>query len=362
MAALSLKDISKCYTNSMVLEDINLEISKGEFGVIVGPSGCGKSTLLRMIAGLEPISKGTIMLNDKIINNKEPKDRDIAMVFQNYALYPHMTVYENMAYGLRMRKYKKREIAKLVDKAADILQLSSLLQKIPQELSGGERQRVAMGRAIVRQPDVFLFDEPLSNLDSHLKVQMRQEIKRLHRELNVTVLYVTHDQTEAMTLGEKLIVINKGKIEQIASPLDIYERPASEFVGKFIGSPQMNILKGQVKNKKFYIDSKHTLEIPDMYIQDGREVILGIRPENIYLNNEQANHSNVFSVTVDEIELLGSDVLVYAYIQSDSAKLPILLRLHKLLNLKYKDIIKISIPKQHIHVFDAKTKQRIKKD
>ncbi|NQY43751.1 MAG: sn-glycerol-3-phosphate ABC transporter ATP-binding protein UgpC, partial [Legionellales bacterium] len=338
--------------SDVVLDNINIEIAKGEFGVLVGPSGCGKSTLLRIIAGLESITKGDIKLNNKVINKKEPKDRDIAMVFQNYALYPHMTVFENMAYGLRIQKYKKNEILKRVDKAAEILELSSYLYKTPQELSGGQRQRVAMGRAIVRQPAVFLFDEPLSNLDSHLKVQMRREIKKLHRELGVTILYVTHDQVEAMTLAEKLIVINNGKVEQISSPIGIYESPASIFVGGFIGSPQMNFVKGKINNNKFRISDNILLDV-DNFTNSTEEVVIGFRPENVYLNDNNSQYENSLQLKVDEIELLGSDVLIYTNIAGTEEDNKITLRMHKLLNLKHNDVVSVNIPKKHIHVFDA---------
>ncbi len=359
MATLELRNVTKKFKSDIVLDDINLEIAKGELGVLVGPSGCGKSTLLRMIAGLEPITSGDIKLNNKVINKKEPKDRDIAMVFQNYALYPHMTVFENMAYGLRIQKYKKAEILKRVDKAAEILELSSYLYKTPGELSGGQRQRVAMGRAIVRQPAVFLFDEPLSNLDSHLKVQMRREIKRLHRELGVTILYVTHDQTEAMTLAEKLIVFNKGRIEQISSPIGIYENPASIFVGSFIGYPSMNFLKGKIKNNKFVISDNELLDVNAETSNSVEDVVIGFRPENIYLNNDDYINENSLKLKVDEIELLGSDVLIYTNVEGVLENNKIILRMHKLLDLKYQDIISVNIPKKHIHIFDTNTGKSI---
>ncbi len=355
MATLELKNVTKKFETDMVLDDINISISKGEFAVLVGPSGCGKSTLLRLIAGLEPLTSGEILLNNKMINKKEPKDRDIAMVFQSYALYPHMSVFENMAYGLRMRKHKKKEIQNRVDKAAETLQLTALLSKRPTELSGGERQRVAMGRAIVRQPAVFLFDEPLSNLDSHLKIQMRQEIKRLHRELNVTVLYVTHDQTEAMTLAEKLIVMNNGKIEQIASPLAVYEQPASKFVGGFIGSPQMNFIPATIQNSEVMLSCDLSFTINSLeYVNSNSDVLIGFRPENIYLN-QNGDSKNSFDLLVDEIELLGSDVLIYGTIQGLQTNRNIILRVHQLLELKHGDIISVCIPPENIHLFDSKT-------
>src|SRR6476661_4050160 len=246
MAALAFRDVRKSYRDLEVIHGVTTEVADGEFVVIVGPSGCGKSTLLRMVAGLEVISSGEIRIGSRVVNDLEPKDRDIAMVFQNYALYPHMSVYDNMAYGLRMRRMSRAEIKSRVARAAEILQLDGLLQRKPRQLSGGQRQRVAMGRAIVRDPKVFLFDEPLSNLDAQLRVQMRVEIKRLQQELGTTSLYVTHDQVEAMTLADRLIVMNAGDVDQIGPPLDLYERPATMFVAGFIGSPAMNLFPGEL--------------------------------------------------------------------------------------------------------------------
>src|SRR5687767_5905932 len=238
MAAVSLKDVRKSYTAELeVIHGVNMEIKDGEFIVILGPSGCGKSTLLRMVAGLETITAGEIVIGDRVVNNLEPKDRDIAMVFQNYALYPHMSVYDNMAYGLRIRKLSKEEIDARVQNAAAILELKKFLDRKPRALSGGQRQRVAMGRAIVREPKVFLFDEPLSNLDAKLRVQMRREIARLHQDLNATMIYVTHDQVEAMTLGDRIVVMNQGHVQQIDTPMRLYDHPANRFVAGFIGSP-----------------------------------------------------------------------------------------------------------------------------
>src|ERR671911_774749 len=246
MAQVHLRGVKKTYDNKIeVIHGIDMEIADGEFIVIVGPSGCGKSTLLRMVAGLERITGGEVAIGDRVVNELEPKDRDIAMVFQNYALYPHMSVYQNMAYGLKIKKMPKDEIERRVQKAAKILELGTFLQRLPRQLSGGQRQRVAMGRAIVREPAVFLFDEPLSNLDAKLRVQMRLEIKRLQRELGVTSIYVTHDQVEAMTLADRLIVMNAGVADQIGTPMDVYDRPASVFVAGFIGSPAMKFLAGQ---------------------------------------------------------------------------------------------------------------------
>src|SRR6187455_3324987 len=256
MAEISLKNVKKSYTAKLqVIHGVNIDVADGEFIVIVGPSGCGKSTLLRMVAGLEAITSGEIVIGDRVVNNLEPKDRDIAMVFQNYALYPHMSVFDNMAYGLRIRGLAKTDIAERVKRAADILELESLLQRTPRQLSGGQRQRVAMGRAIVREPAVFLFDEPLSNLDAKLRVHMRFEIQQLHRRLRTTSLYVTHDQVEAMTLADRMIVMNAGRAEQIGAPMDVYRNPATLFVAGFIGSPAMNFLAAKADgDNRFVLD------------------------------------------------------------------------------------------------------------
>ena len=287
MAAVSLKDVRKSYTPELqVIHGVSMEITDGEFVVILGPSGCGKSTLLRMVAGLESVSAGEIAIGGRVVNNLEPKDRDIAMVFQNYALYPHMSVYDNMAYGLRIRGLSQKDISGRVNKAAEILELKSFLERKPRALSGGQRQRVAMGRAIVREPQVFLFDEPLSNLDAKLRVQMRAELQALHRRLGTTSLFVTHDQVEAMTLAQRMIVMNAGRAEQIGAPLEIYARPATTFVAGFIGSPPMNLIP-----------------------RDGR--LLGIRPEHL---ERCAQADTMLAIDVDLIEPLGADTLVYGHI------------------------------------------------
>jgi len=284
MAAVSLRDVRKSYTADLqVIHGVSMEIADGEFIVILGPSGCGKSTLLRMVAGLETISAGEIAIGGRVVNQLEPKDRDIAMVFQNYALYPHMSVYENMSYGLRIQKMSKEEIDTRVQKAAAILELGKFLQRKPRELSGGQRQRVAMGRAIVREPQVFLFDEPLSNLDAKLRVQMRGELQSLHRRLGTTSLFVTHDQVEAMTLAQRMIVMNAGRAEQIGAPLEVYAKPATTFVAGFIGSPPMNLIP-----------------------KDGK--LLGVRPEHL----EPCTASEaMLTIDVDLIEPLGADIIVY---------------------------------------------------
>ena len=300
MAAISLSHIQKTYGKgpkaNTVIHGLSADIRDGEFVVIVGPSGCGKSTLLRMVAGLEEITSGTLQMGDRVVNDLEPAQRDIAMVFQNYALYPHMSVFENMAYGLKIAKVPEAEIRARVDKAAAILELSPLLQRKPRELSGGQRQRVAMGRAIVRQPQVFLFDEPLSNLDAKLRAQTRLEIQKLHRELGITSLFVTHDQVEAMTLAQRMIVMNGGHMEQFGTPEEVYNRPASTFVASFIGSPPMNLLR-------------HAPGTPEGQL-------LGIRPEHLQLTSGQG-----WSLQVETVELLGAERLVHARLGQEAVTL-----------------------------------------
>ena len=292
MAGLSLRNIGKMYQGGVeAVKDANIEIEDKEFVILVGPSGCGKSTTLRMIAGLEEITSGELYIGDKLVNDVAPKDRDIAMVFQNYALYPHMTVFENMAFGLRLKKMPKAEIEKKVYEAAESLDIKHLLDRKPKALSGGQRQRVALGRAIVREPKVFLMDEPLSNLDAKLRVQMRATISKLHQKLQTTFIYVTHDQTEALTMGTKIVVMKDGVIQQVASPQELYERPVNMFVAGFIGSPQMNFINAVLKkeNNKFYLEfGKHKIQLPegktknldDVYVN--KEVVIGIRPENVH--------------------------------------------------------------------------------
>src|SRR5213078_899464 len=282
MAGVSFRDVRKSYGDAEVIHGVTAEVADGEFVVIVGPSGCGKSTLLRMVAGLERISSGGIAIGPRVVNDLEPKDRDIAMVFQNYALYPHMSVYENMSYGLRLRGLSKADIDTRVRRAAGILELQAFLQRKPRQLSGGQRQRVAMGRAIVREPAVFLFDEPLSNLDAKLRVQMRFEIQKLHRRLSTTSLYVTHDQVEAMTLAHRMIVMNAGRAEQIGTPMDVYEDPQTMFVAGFIGSPAMNFMKAKATgNGSIALDLGGSVRAPNVHVESGRTIIVGIRPEHL---------------------------------------------------------------------------------
>jgi sn-glycerol 3-phosphate transport system ATP-binding protein len=310
MASLSFKNVIKRYHQGkqslQVIHGVNAEIADGEFIVIVGPSGCGKSTLLRMVAGLEEISGGEILIGPRVVNELEPADRDIAMVFQNYALYPHMSVFDNMAYGLKIKKLPADEIRRRVDKAAGILELSHLLDRKPRQLSGGQRQRVAMGRAIVREPQVFLFDEPLSNLDAKLRVQTRLEIQKLHRELGITSLFVTHDQVEAMTLAQRMIVMNAGNMEQFGTPDEVYARPATTFVAGFIGSPPMNLLEGQSTGPGRYAVGGLEIDLPaGASAPVSGAVILGVRPEHLVLGDTG------WPLVVEMVEVLGAERLIY---------------------------------------------------
>lgn len=322
MSQVSLQNVSKIYNgNVKAVDNVNLGIESKEFMVLVGPSGCGKSTTLRMVAGLEDISQGKIYIANRLVNDVPAKDRDIAMVFQNYALYPHMTVFENMAFGLKLRRYLKSEIIQRVNEGAEILGIKKLLNRYPRELSGGERQRVALGRAIVRKPLVFLFDEPLSNLDAKLRMQMRTELHKLHIRIQSTMIYVTHDQVEAMTLGDRIAVMKDGLLQQVDTPLNVYEKPKNKFVAGFIGSPPMNFMKGRLikKQDKFYFDEgvisvKITDEMRgglNKYL--GKEVIMGIRSENIYdkLFIFEAPAENIVKVICEVIEPMGSEVYLY---------------------------------------------------
>ena len=311
MANIALKNVKKSYGNNAVVHGVDVDIADGEFIVIVGPSGCGKSTLLRMIAGLEEVTGGEVSIGGKVVNKLEPKDRDIAMVFQNYALYPHMSVYDNMAYGLRIRKLSDADIETRVQKAAKILELDALLQRKPRELSGGQRQRVAMGRAIVREPAAFLFDEPLSNLDAKLRVQMRLEIQKLHRELKTTSIFVTHDQVEAMTLAQRMIVMNAGRAEQIGAPMEVYDNPATMFVAGFIGSPAMNFLPGFVKRGTLHLNEDVSIALPPAVLKktrDGDAITLGVRPEHFAVT------ASGLPFRVENAEALGADSLIHGVI------------------------------------------------
>ena len=309
MANVTLKNVVKRYDTKTIIDNISLEINDKEFLVLVGSSGCGKSTILRMIAGLEDITSGEIYIGDKCVNNLHPKDRDIAFVFQSYALYPHMSVYENIAFPLKMRNFKKDEIDRKVKEAAEILNLTDYLDRRPKQLSGGQRQRVALGRAIVRNPKVFLMDEPLSNLDAKLRVQMRSEIKKLHEKLQTTFIYVTHDQTEALTMGDRIVVLDKGVIQQVDEPEKIYYSPANTFVGGFLGSPSMNFIKSKVENStiKFNDYIINLSEPQKQLIQNREEIIVGIRPEKM----ESMSPNYEFTAGVDISEMLGSEKIVY---------------------------------------------------
>ena len=321
MARVQLKDVTKVFGKDiMAVNKANIDIQDKEFVVLVGPSGCGKSTTLRMIAGLEEVTAGEIVIGDRLVNDVPPKDRDIAMVFQNYALYPHMTVYQNMAFGLKLRKYPKEEIDNRVMEAAEILEIEELLQRKPKALSGGQRQRVAVGRAIVRKPKVFLFDEPLSNLDAKLRVQMRTEISKLHSKLETTMIYVTHDQMEAMTMGDRIVVMKDGLIQQVESPLSLYNKPVNKFVAGFIGSPAMNFMSGKLiqDNGTIFTDGKIKLAVPESISDiikgaDNKDIILGIRPEDVY----EADFTPGIKVkseaqlTIEVVEPMGNETILY---------------------------------------------------
>src|SRR5688572_25805695 len=315
MAEIVLKEVKKSYQKLQVIHGVDVTIADGEFIVIVGPSGCGKSTLLRMIAGLEQITEGEIAIGGKRVNEVEPKDRNIAMVFQNYALYPHMSVYENMSYGLRIRRMPPAEIEQRVQRAAKILELGPYLQRRPRELSGGQRQRVAMGRAIVREPAAFLFDEPLSNLDAKLRVQMRLEIQKLHRELKTTSIFVTHDQVEAMTLADRMIVMNLGVVEQIGRPIEVYDNPASLFVAGFIGSPAMNFLPGRREGDEVVVGEMRVPLPAELRAGAPQEITVGVRPEHLLQGD---GSGPVFRFKVDTVEALGADSLVHGMLGSGS--------------------------------------------
>jgi sn-glycerol 3-phosphate transport system ATP-binding protein len=352
MGAISLRNVEKTYGSgaklNKVIHGVNAEIADGEFVVIVGPSGCGKSTLLRMVAGLEEITGGEIHIAGRIVNSLEPSERDIAMVFQNYALYPHMSVYDNMAYGLKIAKVSKADIETRVQKAAKILELSQLLQRKPRELSGGQRQRVAMGRAIVRQPAVYLFDEPLSNLDAKLRAQTRLEIQKLHAELGTTSLFVTHDQVEAMTLAERMIVMNAGRMEQIGTPEEVYQRPATTFVASFIGSPPMNLMEGQADGTRFTVGSV-TLALPAAAPRNG-PLLLGVRPEHA----DPAPSG--WSLKVDVVEMLGAERLIYCKLGENSFTV----RLDATLPAPIVgNVLTVAVEAQRLHWFDPQTRQRV---
>ncbi|MBI9070394.1 MAG: sn-glycerol-3-phosphate ABC transporter ATP-binding protein UgpC [Melioribacteraceae bacterium] len=324
MADVVLKNICKSYDGKInAVDNVNLEVKDKEFVVLVGPSGCGKSTTLRMIAGLEEITKGELYIGGNIVNNVPPKDRDIAMVFQNYALYPHMTVYDNMAFGLKLRKFKKTEIAERVNYAANILGIEELLSRKPKALSGGQRQRVALGRTIVRKPKVFLFDEPLSNLDAKLRVQMRTEISKLHNKLQTTMIYVTHDQTEAMTMGDRIVIMKDGLVNQVDTPINLYNNPTNKFVAGFIGSPAMNFIHGKIVwNNELSFKTNNYPELfkfpnsvnRDLKALENKDVIIGIRPEDISLE-PKSEKSVKMTITIDVIEQMGNEIFFYFIVE-----------------------------------------------
>ncbi len=378
MASLSLRNIYKKYPGGVVaVSDFNLEIKDKEFIILVGPSGCGKSTTLRMVAGLEEISSGELYIGDRLVNDVAPKDRDIAMVFQNYALYPHMTVFDNMAFGLKLRKTSKDEIKRRVEEAARILDIEHLLERKPKALSGGQRQRVALGRAIVREPKVFLLDEPLSNLDAKLRAQMRTEITKLHQRLGTTFIYVTHDQTEAMTMGTRIVVMKDGFIQQVDAPQKLYEFPCNLFVAGFIGSPQMNFIEAKVlkENDDFFVEFgsedtktragvKYKIKLPatknkdnclDAYVD--KEVIFGIRPEHVH--NEPDLMANlpdgIVEANVEVTELMGAETYLYMNCEGQSINA----RVNPASTARAGDTIKIAIDPAKIHIFDKDTEKTI---
>ncbi|MEO6608612.1 MAG: sn-glycerol-3-phosphate ABC transporter ATP-binding protein UgpC [Aestuariivirga sp.] len=353
MSSVEIANVKKSYGQHPVIHGVSIDIKDGEFVILVGPSGCGKSTLLRMVAGLEPITAGDISIGGKIVNDLPPKHRDIAMVFQTYALYPHKTVAQNMGFALQMRKTPSTEIASRVKRAAEILDLVPLLDRYPKQLSGGQRQRVAMGRAIVRDPAVFLFDEPLSNLDAKLRVQMRAEIKELHQRLKTTIVYVTHDQVEAMTMADRIVVMNKGVVEQVGTPLELYDRPNNMFVAGFIGSPSMNLIKGTIRaGAKPHFELEGGIKLPLAKVAkslDGKSAYYGIRPEHL----ELANSGAPASVTV--VEPMGSETQLFAKLGNQ--KIVGLFR--QRLDAKPGDKLTLLPDVSAVHLFDAETSQRI---
>ena len=361
MAEVTLQKVCKRYGEVSVIEDLDLEVRDGEFMVLVGPSGCGKSTVLRMIAGLEEISAGTIAIGGRVVNQFAPKDRDIAMVFQNYALYPHMTVRENLEFGLKMRKTPRAEMERLVAEAADVLGMVDLLGRQPRQLSGGQRQRVALGRALVRHPAVFLFDEPLSNLDAKLRVQMRAEIKKLQRRFGTTAVYVTHDQIEAMTMGSRIAVMRDGRIQQVGEPLEIYQRPRNLFVANFIGTPPMNFLRARLDREgTAAFGSDFTLTLPPAMRpapgDEGREVVLGIRPENVVDAREGGRGITApLPLEVEFVEPLGDEVIVHGRVGEEV----LLCKLGPHRVPEAGSRLEVVIELEKMHVFDAGTELRM---
>jgi multiple sugar transport system ATP-binding protein len=363
MARVLLTNLNKKYDETHAVKDVNLEIRDREFVVLVGPSGCGKTTTLRMIAGLEDITSGEIRIDEKVVNDLPPMDRDIAMVFQNYALYPHMSVYDNMAFGLKMRKFARDEIEKRVRRSAEILGIQQLLERRPRQLSGGQRQRVALGRAIVRDPRVFLFDEPLSNLDAKLRVQMRVELKRLHHRLETTAIYVTHDQVEAMTLGDRVVVMKDGLVQQVGEPLELYGRPANRFVASFIGSPAMNFAEVTITDSGDGLWAEAAglrIRVPLRKAQAlarhaGAKVVLGVRPEALRMANGADPSDYAFDSTVEVVEPLGNEILLDVRAGSHL----MVARVDPGVRVKVRDAVRLSIDPERLHFFDAKTEAAI---
>ena len=359
MAQVVLKNLNKKYDEVHAVKDVNLTIRDKEFMVLVGPSGCGKTTTLRMVAGLEEITGGEISIGERVVNDLPPKDRDIAMVFQNYALYPHMSVYDNMAFGLKMRKFPKPEIAKRVKEAAEILGIQELLKRKPRQLSGGQRQRVAVGRAIVRHPQVFLFDEPLSNLDAKLRVQMRVELKRLHERLETTAIYVTHDQVEAMTLGSRVVVMKDGWVQQVGEPMEIYTRPQNKFVAGFIGSPAMNFIPVTINDAAgtlFAQANGFKVKVPadrqsKLGAYKGQPVTLGVRPEDLRVGALTDSGDLSFDAVVEVVEPLGAEILL----DVSAAGQSVVARVEPTVRAKTHEKIRLTFVPERIHFFDAKT-------
>lgn len=362
MAKVILEKITKRFTEVTAVDSVDLEIEDGEFMVLVGPSGCGKTTLLRMVAGLEELTEGTIRIGDRIVNDIPPKSRDIAMVFQNYALYPHMNIFENMAFALKLRKFSKEEIKKRVNEAARILDIEKLLSRKPKQLSGGQRQRVALGRAMVRQPAVFLFDEPLSNLDAKLRVQMRAELSKLHSQLKTTSLYVTHDQVEAMTMGSKIAIIKEGKLQQTGTPLDIYDKPINQFVAGFIGSPPMNFIEAEIKEsdgRLYGISNSIKLALPDSFKRklttfsgtNGNGYLIGIRPEHMHdaaLYTNRKEEISYIKGMVDVVEPMGAETYVHATCGADK----IVARVSPYTSAAYGVPVELAVETDKIHIFE----------
>ena len=363
MAQITLKNINKIFPDgTRALNNINFNINDGEFFILVGPSGCGKSTLLNAIVGLEEISAGEILVDGKQINDLDPKDRNMAMVFQSYALYPHMSVRENIAFPLTMAKLPKEEIKRRVAEAAEILELEDLLERKPKQLSGGQRQRVAMGRAIVRQPVAFLLDEPLSNLDARLRVQMRTEILRLQKRLKTTTIYVTHDQTEAMTLGDRVAVMKEGVVQQLGTPLELYNKPENLFVASFIGSPAMNFFPAKIRNNHLLIPAYHIDKpLPDrVNLPDNDEILAGIRPEHLHIapNNDKQSELLSFTVTVDIVEWPGADTMIY-FQNSDKKSAMMAARIDGSHSVNENDSLALYFDLDQLHLFHSSTSERL---